>query len=121
QLSTIDVEAHRTTGTHLSVVCQHSYFHALGLGIQPAQLHFIPNGVDTARFAPVKSRPSGLRAQWEVPEQAPLVGFIGRLSPEKGPELFLRVARVMEHLVPDAHFVMVGDGPLRADLVRFVK
>lgn len=121
QLNTIDVEVHRATGTHLSVVCKHSYFHALGLGIQPSQLHFIPNGVDTDRFAPVKARPKGLRAQWGVPENALLVGFIGRLSPEKGPDIFLRAARVMQHLEPDVHFVMVGEGPLRHDLQRFVQ
>ncbi len=120
QLNTIDVEIHRTTGTHLSVVCKHAYFHAMGLGVHPSQLHCIPNGVDTHRFAPKPDRNAALRARWGVPAAAPLVGFVGRLSPEKGPEVFLRVARVMQHLAPDAHFVMVGEGPMRSDLLRFV-
>lgn len=121
QLNTIDVEVHRATGTHLSVVCKQTYFHAMGLGIHPSQLHCIPNGVDTQRFTPVAQRPAGLRAQWGVPPDSPLVGFVGRFSPEKGPEMFLRVARVMQHLAPDVHFAMVGDGPLRGDLQRFVQ
>lgn len=121
QLNTIDVEIHRTTGTHLSVVCKHAYFHAMGLGVHPSQLHCIANGVDTRRFAPRSSRDAALRERWSVPKGAPLVGFVGRLSPEKGPEVFLRVARVMQHLAPEVHFVMVGEGPMRADLCRFIE
>lgn len=121
QLNTIDVEIHRTTGTHLSVVCKHAYFHAMGLGVHPSQLHCIANGVDTQRFAPRSGRNPGLREQWGVPKPAPLVGFVGRLSPEKGPEVFLRVARVMQHVAPDVHFVMVGDGPMRPELLRFIE
>lgn len=121
QLSTLDVEIHRMTGTHLSVVCKHAYFHAMGLGVHPSQLHCIANGVDTHRFAPLSGRSASLRARWHVPPSAPLVGFVGRLSPEKGPEVFLRVARVMQHLAPDVHFAMVGDGPMRAELVRFIE
>lgn len=121
QLNTVDVEIHRTTGTHLSVVCKHAYFHAMGLGIHPSQLHCIANGVDTHRFAPRSARNAALRAQWAVPMSAPLVGFVGRLSPEKGPEVFLRVARVMQHLDADVHFVMVGEGPMRSELLRFIE
>jgi len=121
QLTTIDVEVHRATGTHLSVVCKQTYFHAMGLGVHPSQLHCIPNGVDTQRFAPVQHRPSGLRTLWDVPAQSLLVGFVGRLSPEKGPEMFLRVARVLQHLAPDVHFAVVGDGPLRDEMGRFIE
>lgn len=121
QLNTIDVEIHRTTGTHLSVVCKHAYFQAMGLGVHPSQLHCIPNGVDTALFSPRPHRSAALRERWCVPESAPLVGFVGRLSPEKGPEVFLRVARVMQHLCPAVHFVMVGEGPLRSELARTIE
>jgi glycosyltransferase involved in cell wall biosynthesis len=120
QLSTLDVEVHRATGTHLSVVCKQTYFHAIGLGIHPSQLHCIPNGVDTDRFTPSAQRPTFLRTQWGVPPDAPLVGFIGRLSPEKGPEVFLRAARNLQCLAPETRFVMVGEGPMRAELSRFI-
>src|SRR5690606_18860865 len=39
QLSTLDVEMHRIAGSHISVVCQQTYFQALGLGINPSHLH----------------------------------------------------------------------------------
>lgn len=45
-----------------------------------------------------------------------LIGFAGRLSPEKGPGLFLAAAEALAELMPSAVFVVVGDGPLRIAL-----
>ncbi|MGY1704507.1 glycosyltransferase family 4 protein [Geodermatophilus sp. SYSU D00697] len=47
---------------------------------------------------------------------APVVGVVGRLVPEKGVDVFLRAASRVRAVVPWARFVVVGDGPLRADL-----
>jgi len=55
-----------------------------------------------------------------IPEDAVLVGQIGRLSPEKGPDVFLRAALAAHGSAPDVHFVLVGEGPLRADLQELV-
>jgi hypothetical protein len=49
-MSMLDLEAHRLTSTHLSVVCQASYLQALNLGVRRDRLHFIPNGVDGDAF-----------------------------------------------------------------------
>ena len=46
------------------------------------------------------------------------VGFVGRLSHEKGPDLFLESFALLVRRVPDARAVIVGDGPLRESLVR---
>ena len=117
QLTTLDLEVHRATGTHLSVVCRHSYFHALGLGVHAPQLSCIPNGVDTAQFTPDPAgRAGALRQRYGIAAEAPLVGYVGRYSPEKGPEVFLRAALLLASLVPDAHCVMVGDGPMAGEL-----
>lgn len=121
QLNTLDLETHRTTGTHLSVVCRQTYFHAMGLGVQPSQLHCIPNGVDTHRFCPGRSRDAAWRQSHGIPQDAPLVGFVGRLSPEKGPEVFVRVALLMQQIAPKVHFVLVGEGPMRMELAQHVR
>jgi glycosyltransferase involved in cell wall biosynthesis len=52
-----------------------------------------------------------------VPPEAPrgdprAIAFVGRLSPEKGPDLFCRLAEDM----PEAHFDLFGDGPMRSAL-----
>lgn len=38
--------------------------------------------------------------------------FLGRLTLQKGPEYFLRAARRVVDRVPDAHFVIAGDGDM---------
>jgi glycosyltransferase involved in cell wall biosynthesis len=112
RVGVLDLEIHRNAGTHLSVVCRQSYFHALGLGVSAGQLSCNPNGVDTEAFRP-RARPADrIRAALRIPASARVVGFLGRLSPEKGPEVFLRAALLASSRLPDTHFVLVGDGPL---------
>ncbi len=75
----------------------------------------IPNGVDVDAFKP--SAPAeGLRERLGLPPQAPVALIVAALRPEKNHELFLRaVARVTRQL-PEARFLLVGDGPRRNEL-----
>ncbi|HRO58381.1 MAG TPA: glycosyltransferase [Burkholderiaceae bacterium] len=117
QMDPLELEAHRAFGTHVHAVCRHSHLHALGMGIAPSHLHCIPNGVDTELFRPQPNMPSeSLRTGLGIGEGVPLAGFVGRLSPEKGPELFVRCAQRVLDRQPQAHFVMIGDGPQRASV-----
>ncbi|MFF9117166.1 glycosyltransferase family 4 protein [Streptomyces massasporeus] len=57
----------------------------------------------------------------EPPERRrrpPTVLWVGRLTAIKAPELALRAFAHLSARVPDARFVVLGDGPLRADLER---
>jgi glycosyltransferase involved in cell wall biosynthesis len=47
-----------------------------------------------------------------------VLGVAGRLVPEKGVDIFLEAASLVRAVVPPARFVIVGDGPMRADLER---
>lgn len=60
-------------------------------------------GVDVTGFAP-SARDEELRAQWS-PDGKPIVGFVGRLAPEKHVERFKALA---DH--DDVRVVIVGDG-----------
>ncbi|MBW3561819.1 MAG: glycosyltransferase [Actinobacteria bacterium] len=44
---------------------------------------------------------------------APMALFVARLSPERDPVTFVRAAPHVLDEVPDAHLVVVGDGPVR--------
>jgi glycosyltransferase involved in cell wall biosynthesis len=48
----------------------------------------------------------------------PLIGFVGRLTAIKNPALFVEAARHVLDQVPDAHFILVGDGELRSQVER---
>ena len=120
QLTSIDLEVHRAAATHLAVVCRHSQLHALGIGAASNRVHLVPNGVDTDVFAPGAPRRGTLRQRFAIGDLVPLVGFVGRLSWEKGPDVFLRTALTVHARCPDAHFVLVGDGPMREHLDHFI-
>ena len=120
-MTTLDMEVQKLAGTHLAVVCRHSYFQALGVGIDPRQVHFLPNGVDTERFRPQRIRTGALRSRFAIAPETMLVGFIGRLSAEKGPDLFLRMALSVRAQCPEAEFVLVGEGTMLKQLETFAK
>jgi len=110
----LDLEAHRMSESmHMSVVCRAAYSHALALGVARERLHHVPNGVPSSGAT---LPPGAFAATLGVPPDAPLVGFVGRLSPEKGPDLFVRMAAQLAVGYPQAAFVLVGDGPMRARL-----
>jgi len=120
-VSTLDIEVQKLAGSHLAVVCRQSYFQALGVGIDPRHVHFVPNGVDSERFRPLRVRDGALRRRFGIGPETPLLGFIGRLSPEKGPDLFLRMAVSVRAQCPTAEFILVGDGAMFGELQTFAR
>jgi glycosyltransferase involved in cell wall biosynthesis len=78
------------------------------------QLHVIPNGIDTTRFAPNIAARQRARAELGIAESAWVVGTVGRLSPEKNQGLLIDAMAPM--LDPRRHLIIVGDGPERAQL-----
>lgn len=110
----------RLTGSHLITVCTSAYMMGLSMGLPEDQLSLIPNAVDTERFRPDLDG-HAFREQLHVPDDAPLVGMVARLAHEKGPDLFIQAALLVASVRPDAHFVLVGDGPLRAQLAREIQ
>ncbi|RZL35613.1 MAG: glycosyltransferase family 1 protein [Rubrivivax sp.] len=120
QLSMLDLEVHRAVNSHLSVVCRQSYFHALGLGVNASHLSCETNGVDTEVFRP-RERAGGLRRELGLETDTPLVGFVGRLSPEKGPEVFVRAASQLLRRQPQAHSVFIGEGPMRGEVAALAE
>jgi len=53
------------------------------------------------------------RSRLGLPAAGPVVTSIGNFKPQKAPLDFLRVAAEVARAVPEATFVMAGDGPLR--------
>lgn len=79
----------------------------------------IHNGIDLDHFdagtptADVGER----RASLGLPA-GPVVGFVGRLTPQKDPLAFLRVVAALRRARPDLRALVVGDGPLRREVER---
>ncbi len=76
-------------------------------------------GIDLAPFeSPVSS--SAVRAELGIPEDAFVIGHVGRLAPEKNHDLLVRIASEVGRIEPKTWLLMVGDGPLRPDIERSV-
>lgn len=59
---------------------------------------------------------SELRAELNIPANVKVVGAIARLFEQKGYEYFIPVARKVLDVHPETHFLIVGDGPMRASI-----
>jgi phosphatidyl-myo-inositol dimannoside synthase len=100
----------------------------IGTVVPSGRLLRLTPGVDLERFRPVPSAISGaparpaealaLRAAWGVVPSAPLVGCIARLVPRKGQDVLLQAWPAVREAVPDAHLVLVGEGPRHRRLAR---
>lgn len=86
-------------------------------GLAPAKVMTIHNGVDLERFRPERYG-RGARKEWELPDEAPLLGIIGRLTHQKGHATLLCALPALISRFPHLRCLVVGDGELRADLQR---
>ena len=71
----------------------------------------VHNGIDTARFHPDPAAGREMRREWNIAADAPLIGLIGRLDPQKDHPTFLRAAALVAKQRPDVRFICVGNGP----------
>jgi glycosyltransferase involved in cell wall biosynthesis len=73
----------------------------------------VHSGVDLSAFSR-RVDPSEQKTTLGVPREAQLVGAVGRLSKQKDPLAFVRLAARVHKNNPAVHFVWIGDGPLEA-------
>jgi len=99
----------------IGVAKAHGAYLAAAEGCPARKVFIVPNGVDVTAFAPTAPE-AGLRGQLGVPEGAPLAMIVAALRPEKNHELFLRAASRVTQQLPEARFLIVGDGPRRSEL-----
>ncbi|MGC0398736.1 glycosyltransferase involved in cell wall biosynthesis [Streptomyces sp. SAI-126] len=85
----------------------------------PGRVQVVPSAIDLPhipeRFDPLARRVLG------PPRSTALVGTVGRLDTQKAPLDFVRMAAALRVERPDTAFVMIGDGPLEADVRRLAE
>lgn len=88
-----------------------------------ANVDLIYSAVDTSRIEAFKSHridQPALREKFGLPEGKTLFGFIGRLTSQKRPVEFLKLAHARRSAL-DEVFVLVGDGELSRDADAFIR
>lgn len=91
-----------------------------GLGVRPGLIDVIPNGIDLSRFRTVRPKP-GLAASLGFGPKDRLVGITANLVPVKNHRLLLEAAPVVLKAVPHARFLLIGEGPLKSELMRLAE
>lgn len=84
------------------------------------KLQVIFNGVDIESY---ESGAHGVvkRKDLNIPEDAFVVGMVGRISPQKAPDVFVKMAKQVKDKVPNAHFIIVGNGDQEAEIQKYAK
>ncbi len=78
-----------------------------------APVHIVRSGIDVDDFARADSLRTAARVALELPAEAPVVGMLACLKPQKAPVDFVEIAARVLRERDDAHFFLAGDGELR--------
>ncbi len=91
-----------------------------GIGT-PEQYTVIPACIDIAKYRDVSVDATALRRELGIDAEAPVVGTVSRLAPQKCPEDFVEVAARVHARCPAVRFVFVGGGPMRAPFEEAIR
>jgi glycosyltransferase involved in cell wall biosynthesis len=88
------------------------------IGLPNGSIRVVHNGFDfePATISRYRKGRDAYRSRHGIPGTAPLIGTVIRLSEEKRPFLWLEIAAAVRRRIPDALFLVVGDGPLRGEM-----
>lgn len=84
------------------------------------KLQVIFNGVD------IEAYESGIhgkikRTDLNIPEDAFVVGMVGRMSTQKAPDVFVKMAKLVKGEIPNAHFIIVGNGEQEKEIRKYAE
>jgi glycosyltransferase involved in cell wall biosynthesis len=88
-------------------------------GVPEARAVVVNEGIDLERVD--AAPPAKLHEELWLPHHAPIVGNVAALVPHKGQRHLIEAAALVIRQVPDARFVIAGEGELRASLERLIR
>ena len=107
----------RLTTTLVAVSPSEATFARTSKLVPPERVAVVPNGID---LAPPDVPPPDIRSMAGIPAGAQLVGTVIRLVPQKAPHLLVAVCSEVARAHPEAHFLLIGLGPLQDEVDRAV-
>lgn len=84
------------------------------------QFTVIPNAIDFSKFAPSEDKRKKMRDLYEIKDNEILLGFCGRLSYQKRPEMLIEIMRCLQ---TDYRYrlLIIGDGVLETSMRKLVQ
>jgi glycosyltransferase involved in cell wall biosynthesis len=89
-------------------------------GYDARKLAVIRNGVDLPRLDK-RAKAGPIRQEFGIADDSPIVTVLARLNEMKGIQYFLDAAPAVLSIFPKTRFLIVGDGPARADLQQYAE
>jgi len=81
----------------------------------------IPNAIDLGRFAFDPQKRSALRTALEIPEEALVLGHVGRFNAQKNHTFFVPLLKALLERDDRYRLVLVGEGPLKEPLRKLAE
>lgn len=91
----------------------------IGDGVAPSRTVTVHEGIDIERVD--AAEPANLHGEFWLPHHAPIVGNVAALVGHKGQKHLIEAARLVLPQLPDARFIIAGEGELRPALERQIK
>lgn len=87
---------------------------------KPEKIQVIYNGIDLDFYAKEITDCSVTRVDLGISGDAYVIGFVGRLSKQKSPDVFIKAAAKIKKRIPQAYFLMVGNGEEREQTEQLI-
>jgi glycosyltransferase involved in cell wall biosynthesis len=100
---------------------EHEHRRLTQMGLNSKKTLVIPSGIDTTSFYPTPRSKDLWDSIPGLDKDSIIFGCVARLSPEKAHADLLKAFQTVKKQVPNAHLILVGDGPLKADLQRLTQ
>jgi glycosyltransferase involved in cell wall biosynthesis len=91
----------------------------VGDGVPDDRVVTVHEGIDVDHV--LAAPPVNVHEAFWLPHQAPIIGNVAALVPHKGQRHLIESANLVVQKIPDARFVILGEGELREQLERQVR
>lgn len=95
--------------------------HKLGKKLANKRVTTIPHGVDTDLFHPNSSGRAKVHTLCNWHGHSPIIGYLGKLTPEKGLPLMMQILDRLASLGTPWQALIVGKGPMLGELEQWAK
>ncbi len=87
---------------------------------KPTRIKTIFNGIDMNAVIRQLTDSNVTRKSLGIPNDACIIGMVGRISAQKAPDTFVKMAAKVKEHIPNVWFMIVGDGDERNEIEKLI-
>lgn len=85
------------------------------------KISIIFNGIDIDEYYNKKINHTLTKEELGIPHNSYIFGMVGRISKQKSPDIFIKFASLIKKQIPNAFFILVGDGEEKNEIEKMIK